>query len=258
MLNPVRGFIDLEEFQIVATGDVDQHAARTLQRHIVEQWVRDGFLSGINSAAFALCFACAHHGFAHLTHYGPHIGEIEVDEARHDHQVGNALDALVENIVRQFERVHDGRVLGRDAEQVLVRNDDQRINVLLKLIDAFVCQFLAAAALKRKRLSDNTDREHAQLASCFCDDGRCARPGATAHTGGDETHIRTRQVVNDFIDGFFGCVAPNLWTHPCAEALRDVIAELDTARGRGALDRLRIRIRNNEVRAFQIVGFCLL
>jgi hypothetical protein len=39
--------------------------------------------------------ARAHHRLAHLAHDGADVGEVEVDEARHDHQVGDAAHAHV-------------------------------------------------------------------------------------------------------------------------------------------------------------------
>ena len=63
-----------------------------------------------------------------LAHDGAHVGEIEVDQAFLDHQVGDAGDARIEHLVGHREGVREGRLFVGDAEQVLVRNDDQRVD----------------------------------------------------------------------------------------------------------------------------------
>ena len=65
--------------------------------------------------------AGAHHRLAHLAHHGADVGEVEVDEAFLDHQVGDAGDAGVEHLVGHREGVGEGGLLVGDAEQVLVR-----------------------------------------------------------------------------------------------------------------------------------------
>src|SRR5437868_4791908 len=81
-------------------------------------------------------FGRAHHRLAHLAHHRADVGEVEVDEAWHDHQVGDPADALLEHLVGHFERFLEGRFRVGEAEQVLVGDDDQRIDVLLELGNA--------------------------------------------------------------------------------------------------------------------------
>jgi hypothetical protein len=57
-------------------------------------------------------------------------------EARVDHQVGHAAHAHVQHVVGHLERLGEGRALIGQPEQVLVRDDDQRVDELLQLLDA--------------------------------------------------------------------------------------------------------------------------
>jgi hypothetical protein len=93
-------------------------------------------------------FAGAHHGLAHLAHHRTDVGEVEVDQAFLDHQVGDAGNAGIEHLVGHREGVGEGRLVVGDAEQVLVRNDDQRVDALLQLLDAGFGQCACGAGLR--------------------------------------------------------------------------------------------------------------
>ncbi len=90
-------------------------------------------------------------------------------------------DAGVEHPVGHREGVGEGGLLVGDAEQVLVRDDDQRVDGLLQLVDAAVGQPHAALALELEGLGHDADREDAHVAGRAGDDRgrspcRCRRP----------------------------------------------------------------------------------
>ena len=91
-----------------------------------------------------------------------------------------------------------------DPEQVLVRDDDQRVDELLQLAQPFIGQPHALGALEMERLGDHADRQHALLARRAGDDRRRAGAGAAAHTGGDEHHVGADQLLHDFVHRLFG------------------------------------------------------
>ena len=62
----------------------------------------------------------------------------------------------------------------------------------------------AALALEVERLGDDADREDALLLGGPRDDGRRPGAGAAAHAGGDEHHVRAREMVEDFVDRLLG------------------------------------------------------
>ena len=106
-------------------------------------------------------FAGAHHRLAHLAHHRAHVGEVEIDQAFLDHQVGDAGDARIEHLVGHREGVGEGGLLVGDPEQVLVRDDDQRIDDLLQLVDAGFGDAHAALAFEVERLGDDADGQDA-------------------------------------------------------------------------------------------------
>src|SRR5690606_1194837 len=99
LADAVGGFVDLEQGEVRTAGDVDQHAAGALHRDIVEQRIGDRPLGGFDGAMVAVGLAGAHHGLAHLAHHRTDVGEVEVDQAGHDHQVGDAAHARLQDVV---------------------------------------------------------------------------------------------------------------------------------------------------------------
>ena len=89
----VCSFVDFEQGHVRTAGDVDQHAPRAGHRHIFQQRIGNRAFRGHDGAVVAFRFARSHHCLAHFAHYRANIGEVQIDQARHDHQVGDAANA---------------------------------------------------------------------------------------------------------------------------------------------------------------------
>ena len=137
--------------------------------------------------------ADAHERRAGVAHDRPHVGEVEVDEAGHGDQVGDALHALAEDVVGHAERVDDRRLLLDDLEQPVVLDHDQRVDAVAQVVDPVLGLLRAPAALEGERLGDDADGERAELARELGDDRRAAGAGAAALAGGDEDHVGALQ-----------------------------------------------------------------
>ncbi len=212
--------IDLVEREIAAAGDGNQQASRAFHRRVVDQRVGDRRLRGGERPLVAFGLAGAHHRFAHLAHDSAHIGEVEIDQAFLDHQVGDARDAGVEHLIGQREGIGEGRFLVRHAEQILVGNDEQRVDALMQFGDAAIGDAHAALAFEVERLGDDPDGEDAHFARRLGDDRRGAGAGAAAHAGGDEHHVRAGEMIADFVDHFFGGGAADLGLRARRRGLR--------------------------------------
>ena len=95
----VGGLVDLEQCQVHAAGDIDQDTARPLHGDLVQKRVVDGRFGRLDGAVFALGLAGAHHGLAHLRHDRANVGEVEIDEAGVDHQVGDPAHPRFKHVV---------------------------------------------------------------------------------------------------------------------------------------------------------------
>ena len=131
-------------------------------------------------------------------------------------------------------------------------NDDQRIDVLLQLVDAGIGRAAAARAFERERLGDDADGQDALVARGLGDDRRSAGAGAAAHAGGDEAHVRAFERALDLVERLFGGGAADLGPRAGAEALGDLEAELDAAVGGRGVERLGVGVGDDEVDALDV------
>ncbi len=249
--NTGRSFIDLEQGHVAATGDRDQKALRTAHGGFVEQRIGDCGLGSSHRTAFTGSFARAHHGLAHFAHDRADVSEVEVNQAFLDHQVGDAGNTRIEHLISHRKSVGKSGLVVGDAEQVLVRNDDERIDILLQFFNAQIGSFHAAGAFKVERLGHNADGEDAAFAGSACHDRRSARAGAAAHACGHKAHMRTVQVIDDFVDAFFRGSTTNFRLRTGAEAFRHGSAKLDDAVGLRHGQSLRVGVGHNEIHAAQ-------
>ena len=144
-----------------AAGGPTADGTRLMMRAVdgyVEQPRTDSLFGGDPSPVFAHAAADSHQRRAALTHDRFHVGEVQVDQAGDGDQLGDALDALAQHVVGQLERLLQRHALVGDFQQAIVGNDDQRVNVLLKFLDAAVGRLRTPAALEVKRAGHDADR----------------------------------------------------------------------------------------------------
>ena len=143
----------------------------------------------MDRAIFAFGLAGAHHRLAHFIHYRPDIGKVQINQARAHHQIGDPFDALIQHIIGHAKGFGKGGFFIRKPEQVLVRNDDQCIDHLLQRLDPFFGLPHPLGAFKLKWLGDNPNSQNTKFARRLRDNWRSPGSGATAHSGGDKTHM---------------------------------------------------------------------
>ena len=85
---------------------------------------------------------------AGVAHGRAHVGEVEVDQAGQGDQLGDALDALAKHVVGDLEGLDHGRGPREHAQQALVGDHDQRVDLGAQRLDALL-GLLGAAACPR-------------------------------------------------------------------------------------------------------------
>ena len=221
---------------------------------VVDQRVGDRGFGGGQRALVAGGFAGAHHRLAHLPHHGADVGEVEIDQAFLDHQIGDAGDARIEHLVGHREGVGEGGLFVGDPEQVLVRDDQQRIDHLVQFGDAGLGGAHAALAFEVERLGHHADGEDAHLARGLGDDGRCTGAGAAAHAGGDEHHVGAGEMIAKLVDDLLRGGRADVRLRSGAEALGHLRAHLHDALRLRHRQRLRVGVGDDEVDALQPGG----
>ena len=136
-LDDLGRLVDLEQAEVAAAGDVEQDARGALHR-LLEQRAGDRVLGRLGRAVLAAGVADAHQRRAGLVHDRAHVGEVEVDQAGHGDQVGDALHALAQHVVGLAEGVEDAGAALDDGQQLLVGDHDQGVDLLAQALDALV------------------------------------------------------------------------------------------------------------------------
>ena len=158
----------------------------------------------------------------------------------------------MQHVVGHLEGVGEGRPLVGDAEQVLVRDDDQRVDELLQLVDAGLGDAHAVAPSKWKGLVTTPTVRMPYSRATRAITGRRAGAGAAAHAGGDEHHVRAAHRFEDLVERLLGRGAADIGARPGAEPAGDADAELDLARRARLLQRLGVGVADDELAADQV------
>ncbi len=200
-------FIYLKQGHIHPACDIDKNRFCPFHRGVIQQRIIDSCFCCFNGACFARSFACSHHRLAHFRHHRPNIGKIQIDKARLYHQVSDPAYALMQYRICHMEGIGKGGTLIGQAEQVLVRDNNQCIDIGLKCLNAFICLFHSALAFEIERLCDNANGQDAALSGSFGNNRGCPCTCAAAHTCGNKDHIGICQLCQHIIQTFFCCLA---------------------------------------------------
>ena len=188
LLDDGRRLVDLEQGQVGPAGDIEQDAAGAIDGD-VQQLAGDSLLGRHAGASSPLPHAHRHQRRPAFRHDRAHVGEVQVDQAGHGDQLGDALHALAQHIIRHAESILQVSALVDDLQQAVVGDDDQRIGLLLELGNASLGRLDAPRAFKGEGPGDHADGQRADFLGDLRHDGRGAGAGAAAHAGGDEDHV---------------------------------------------------------------------
>ena len=150
-----------------------------------------------------------------------------------------------------LEGVGHRRALGHNAEQTVVRHDNQRVHMRLQTLDAGFRIAHALAAFKHERLGNHADGQNAHVARNLRDHGRRAGAGAAAHAAGHEHQIAAFDGVGDILAVLLSSLLTDVWIRARAESLCDLLADLNLFIGLAEGKRLLIGIHGDEFHALQ-------
>ena len=238
----------------MATREVDEDAARALDRRVVQQRARHRFLRGVERTVGAAADPRAHHRHAHARHDRADVGEVEVDEAGNEDEIGDPLHGLLQDAVGDAEGLEQRRAAIDDGQQALVGDRDQRVDDGAERFQARLGLEHALAAFERERFGDNGDGEDAEIARERGHDRRRAGARAAAESRRDEDHVAALEQPRDRLGILERGVAADVGVGAGAQPLRELGAELDLdGRGRAA-QRLHVRVGDDEVDAGELRG----
>ena len=189
LVDDLRRAVDLGERHRGPAHDVEHDAAR-VQHGRLEERRRDGGHGRVLRARRAPPRADADERGAGVLHDRAHVGEVHVDEAGLDDDLGHAHDALPQDVVRDQEGVRERRVGRHDPQELVVRHDDQRVDVALELLERRHGLARALPALEAEGLRHDAHGQRARAPRRLGHDGRGPAPRAAAHARRHEDQVR--------------------------------------------------------------------
>ena len=193
-----------------------------------------------------------HERHAHARHDRAHIGEVEVDEPRHENQVRDALHRLEQHRIRHLEGVEQRRAPIHHGEQALVRDRDQRVHDLPQLGHARLGLLGALAPLEHEGLGDDGDGEDAEALGHLGHDRSGAGAGPAPESGRDEDHVGPLEDLLEPVPVLQGRVPADLGVGSRPEPPREPCAQLELDGGRRSPQSLEVGVGHDELDAGEL------
>lgn len=160
--------------------------------------------------------------------------------------------AELENAVRNFETVRERGFVVDDTEQILVRDNDQSIDIVLKLGQSVFRHTHPARSFEMERLGHDTDGQNPAFTAGLGDNSRSAGSGSAAHTGGNEHHVGVIQILHHIIKAFLGGGFTDFRLGPGTQTFGHSISELYFMLGQITRKSLRVCVAHDEINAVEV------
>ncbi|CAB4950364.1 unannotated protein [freshwater metagenome] len=158
---------------------------------------------------------------------------------------------MQQHLVGHLERVEHAGLLIRHREQAVVRNDDERVDLLLQALHTGVGLYGTTASLEAERAGDHTDGERVHAARHLGDDRGRTGAGAATLAGGDEHHVGALDHLFDLVAMRLGSIATHVGVATGTETAREVAPDVEFDVGITHQQRLGIGVDRDELNTLQ-------
>ncbi len=227
-------------------GNVDDNMSRTADIRFQQRAFHCHFNS-LKRLVIPLRLTDANVGNTLVLHDSLNIGKIQIDNCGQIDQVRDALNRLLENLVRLLERLRHSSTPVHDLKQLIVGNNDQSVHKLLNAFDAVQRIHHARLGLKAERLRHHANRQYSHLLCKPCNHRSSAGTGTAAHAAGHKHHVRALKRCGKLFSALLSRLLAHLRLCPGAKTLGQLLAYLKKLGGLTELKRLFIRIYTNKI-----------
>ena len=233
--------VDLVQTDIRWSGNIEDDALCTVDRGL-EQWRGDRSLGSDFCLVLAAGTSNTHVSRTCAAHDLADVLKVKVNQTWSIDQVGDALYAVFEDVIRLGKGIEQRDLGLRYKAQTLVLDNNQRIDILFEGSDAAFCLFHSLFAFKFKRFGDDTNRQNVHLFCDLCNNRSCTSAGTAAHTGCDKDHLTTFDGCCNLVAAFFSSFLASFRHAACAASSGQTVANDDLLTCLGVLQRLCIGV----------------
>ena len=233
--------MNFAHLQTGAGGNVDQYAARTTQVNVVKQGACHCLFGSGSRPVVATRRRRTHHCHSHFRHDGSHVCEVDIDQTGAFDHLGDSSHRAMQDRIGCLECIEHGNVVTEHLHQLVVGDNNQRIDMLGKFLETVVGDLLALA-FECKRLGNHGYCEDAQLTGCLRNHRCRAGASASTHASGEKQHVGTFDQLDDPLAIFHRGLTADFRIGAGTQSLGDARAELQQGLRPGALESLGIGI----------------
>ena len=191
-------------------------------------------------------------GHALVLHNGANIAEIQIDLAGQLDQISDPLYCLLQDLIRHLHRVREGGLVIRNLVELLIGNYDQRVHVLLQVLNTGERFHHTGLGLKEEGLGHNSDGQNPLVLGQLGDHRSRPCTGAAAHTAGDKYHIGALDGVGQFLRGLFRGLLADFRLGAGAKTLGQLLSNLNQGGSLAEIQCLAVRVHTDKVDAGDI------
>jgi len=219
--------------------------------NILEQRARNRLLSRLGSAVLAPPNPSPHQGQAHFRHDGLDVGEIDVDVARMNDEIGNTLHRVQEYVIDPPKTLKKGRASVGQAEQPVVGDGNEGIDHPLEGLEAFFGVAQPDLAFNQERLGDDRYGECSQFLADLGRDGGTTGPRTAPQACGNEHHIAAVNRFPDLLQVFLGRLGAGFRVATRPQTLGEIHSQLNLHWRQTSFQSLEIGIGRDELDAVE-------
>ena len=168
-----------------------------------------------------------------LGHYSSYIRKVEVDKSRDSYEIGDARDTELQNLICHIECFFERCIVINNFEELIIRDYNESIYILLKFTDALLGIGSSSCALESERSCNYCNCKDAEFLSDLSNNRSGSCTCAAAHAGCYEQHVGIRYSFGDLILGLFCRSLTDTGIGSAAETSCNFLAYLNLYRGLG-------------------------
>lgn len=198
--NKGRRLIEIEKGNVEEKGDRDKKEIRKENGGLVEKRIGDWGIGRRNRKELKGRLESENNGIENLENEREEVREVEVNKELIENKVGDEGKKRIEKMIRNRKRVGKSGIVVGDEEKVMVRNEDESIEIIMKLLNEKIGSFNEEGELKVERIGKKEEGEDEELEGREWKERRRESEGEEENEWGKKENMSKVKVIEDLVD----------------------------------------------------------